>query len=180
MPNNAKLFGTTHLTCWSCLWSISCIKMTCHHECAFHMMFCYLCCSLSGVVCASVDRGVEVQPKFFDDSCYLTFQQGKRKSPSLSISLILCFPTSILSTIILHTIPCLCKLLEYPTSCINFIHPTGFPPNIHRIDVLAWVSLCLLLYICLDLLSSCLMSVGYLWWWWMMMMMMVKWMPGVL
>ena len=30
MPNNAKLFGTTHLTWRSCLWSIRCIKMSCH------------------------------------------------------------------------------------------------------------------------------------------------------
>ena len=77
--------------------------MSVHCACGIRVIYLFL----SGVVCASVDRGVEELLNFFDDSCYLTYQQGKRKPPSLSISLILCFPTSILSTIILHTIPCL-------------------------------------------------------------------------
>ena len=83
-----------------------CIKMSCHHECALHLLYsCYLfvpfrCC------CEPVDQGVGVQPWYFDDPYFLSHKQGKRKPPSLSISLILCFPTSILSTIILHTIPC--------------------------------------------------------------------------
>ena len=82
-----------------------CIKMSCHHECALHLLYsCYLfvpfrCC------CEPVDQGVGVQPRYFDDPYYFSHQQGKRKSPSLSISLILCFPTSIFSMIILHTFP---------------------------------------------------------------------------
>ena len=112
MPNNAKLFGTTHLTvghAYDLLVALKChVIMSVHCTCCI----CYLCCSLSGVVCASVDRGVEELLHFFDDSYYLTYQHGKRKSPSLCISLILCFPTSILSTIILHAIPCLLQIIR--------------------------------------------------------------------
>ena len=57
------------------------------------------------IVCEPVDQGVGVQPRYFDDPYFLSHQQGKRKSPSLIISRILCFPTNILSKILLHTIP---------------------------------------------------------------------------
>ena len=90
---------------------------------------CVDCCFFSGVVCASVDREVEVQPQFFDDS-YYSAQQGKHNPPSEHILIL--FSANIFSTIILHAVPNVNFIgLEYPIVALSFrchyLFPSYYP-----------------------------------------------------
>ena len=78
-----------------------------------HCIGCFLVIYLFLVFgCVSVESESEGQDQYCDDQYYYPQSQGKRKPPSLSISLILCFSPSILSTIILHAIPCLLQIIR--------------------------------------------------------------------
>ena len=122
---------------------LSCIKMSCHHACALHLLYSlYLLCSFR-CCCVSVDQGVEVQPSSSTNLYY--FHSNKA-----SVIPLLCafswpmFPPNIFTHNIAFDSNVFWVELEYPTNCINSYTISCSLPIIHRIDVLTWVKLYML------------------------------------
>ena len=128
------------MTWRSCPWSNSCIKMSCHHECALHLLFWYLYCFLSGVVCVSVDRGVEVQSNSSTNSCCCQFNKASVNPLLWAYLLTYVFPKYFLHYNIAFDSNV--NLLEDPTSCIIFQNHYLFPSYYHSVVVLAWLLIC--------------------------------------
>ena len=103
MPNNCVIWENPHLSWGSFMIFLVALNVMSSWVCIASVVLLLFivflrCCYVS------VDRGVEVQPKFFDISLLPLQQQGKRKSPSLCIILTYVFSQIFLQTIS-HLIP---------------------------------------------------------------------------
>ena len=106
--------------------------------------------------CVSVESGVEVSQQHYVDPYYRQYQQGKRKSPSLSISLDLCFPSNILPPQYCIRFKCLLGNIRVSYQLHKFLYLYLLLPINHRIVVIAWVYHLCYYILCLAMLSLCL------------------------
>ena len=78
LPNNCTNYLALHLIVLAkFIWRYLCINLTCHHDCALHLVFMLFICS-SVIVWVSIDSGVEGSPTYPDEPYYTPRQRGKR------------------------------------------------------------------------------------------------------
>ena len=122
MPNNSVVWGKPHLSWRSCLDLCSCIKRTCHHECALHCCFLVIYCVPSIVACLGRSRSWSAFKVLRRISA--TFAATRQDVFRLLCAYLLTyvFPPNIFTHNIAFDSKVFWAKLEYPTSCINTLY----------------------------------------------------------